>query len=565
MTELPGALPAVEPAPAVGAAARPATARRRLLRDHRLWVTVGLVAVLAIAWQVPAALLDHPLTGTTTTLLPLGIFLVPVLYASVTFGLGGGLVLAIVSAVATVPWALDSLSHQYTLGAWFDLAQVLVLVLVAYFVGRGVRDERRARDVAERSRQDHLLAEIRYRDLFDTNSQPILLADVSGVVHEANVAAEELFRPGRSPAGASAAGGQQGGVLPAGAPGAGTSLANANPLAGATLADLLGAEAFEALRGGTARSGPVAMVEVPGRPDGSPAAVYRPASRLVALDGQPMLQVVLQDVTEDARRRRLAQAYAADVLRGQEDERRRIAQELHDGPLQTLVHLCRLIDAAAAGDRPEAPVGVVAGSPSLVAAGAAGLAGTAAAGPAGALAQVRGAAESVVTEVRRIARGLRPPLLDDLGLVAALQRLAEDVELRAGVAARLRVPGPLPPLLPAAELTVYRIVQEALSNVDRHAGASSVEVTLWVADGWLQLRVADDGTGFDPTAARSGGTLGLAGMVERAGLVGGTLQVRSQPGEGTVAAAAFPLAGVTPGGAGEARSDAVSPEAPGRR
>jgi signal transduction histidine kinase len=478
----------------------------RLLRDHRLWVTVGLVAVLAIAWQVPAALLDHPLTGTTTTLLPLGIFLVPVLYASVTFGLGGGLVLAIVSAVATVPWALGSLSHQYTLGAWFDLAQVLVLVLVAYFVGRGVRDERRAREAAERSRQDHLLAEIRYRDLFDTNSQPILLADVSGVVHEANVAAEELF----------------------------------GPPAGATLAELLGTGAFEALQDGTAGAGPVAMVELPGRSDGSPAAVYRPASRLVELDGQPMLQVVLQDVTEDARRRQRAQAYAADVLRGQEDERRRIAQELHDGPLQALVHLCRLIDAAAAG-------------------------GAAAAAGAGGVAEVRGAAESVVTEVRRIARGLRPPLLDDLGLVAALQRLADDVELRAGVAARLRVPGPLPPLLPAAELTVYRIVQEALSNVDRHAGATSVEVTLWAADGWLQLRVADDGAGFDPATVGSGGTLGLAGMVERAGLVGGTLQVRSQPGEGTVAAAAFPLAGVTPGGAGEARPGAVSPEAPGRR
>lgn len=513
MTELPGVLPGTEPGPVgeVGAA------RRAWLRDHRLWVTVGLVAVLAIAWQVPAALLGHPLTGTTTTLLPLGIFLVPVLYASVTFGLEGGLVLAIVSAVATVPWALDSLTHQYALGAWFDLAQVLVLVLVAYFVGRGVRDERRAREAAERSRQDHLLAEIRYRDLFDTNSQPILLADVSGVVHEANVAAEELFGPGRPPAAG----------ISAGAP-----LAGANPLAGATLAELLGPNAFEALREGTTRSEPAAMVEVPGRADGSPAAVYRPAARLVALDGQPMLQVVLQDVTEDARRRRLAQAYAADVLRGQEDERRRIAQELHDGPLQALVHLCRLVDAAGPG-------------------------------AAGGLAEVRGAAESVVTEVRRIARGLRPPLLDDLGLVAALQRLADDVELRAGVAARLRAHEPLPPLLPAAELTVYRIVQEALSNVDRHAGASSVEVTLWAADGWLQLRVADDGAGFDPVAAAGGGTLGLAGMVERAGLVGGTLQVRSQPGEGTVAAAAFPLAGVTPGAT--AGANPVSPEAPGRR
>ena len=179
------------------AAALEAPARRRdLLHDPRLWITVGLMAVLATGWLVAALLVGHHLSDSTVAFLPLGVFLIPVLYASVTFGLGGGMVLAIVSAAATVPWAMASLSRQDTLGAWSDLVQAVVLVLVAYFVGRAVRAERRSREVAELSRLDHLLAEVRYRDLFETNSQPILIADVGGMVHEANLAAHELFGRG---------------------------------------------------------------------------------------------------------------------------------------------------------------------------------------------------------------------------------------------------------------------------------------------------------------------------------------------------------------------------------
>lgn len=484
MSQAGGSLPGLEAAPSGAAPSRP-PGGPELLRDHRLWVTVGLIGGLALVWQVVLVLLGHPYYSSTTNLLPLGIFLVPVLYASITFGLGGGMVVSITSAVATLPWVLQSLSNDNTPGAWFDFVQVLVLLVVAYFVGRAVRSERQARQAAERSRQDHLLAEIRYRDLFETNSQPTLLADLAGVVQEANVAAQELFgRDGR-------------------------------PLAGARLPDLVGTEVFAALRDNRVRPG---RVEVAATADAAPA-VFRPVGRLVTVDAQPMLQVVLQDVTEDSRRRQLAQAYAADVLRGQEDERRRIAQELHDGPLQTLVHVCRLIDSLSAEPGPAGP------SPAT-------------------LAQLRATTESVVAEVRQISRGLRPPLLDDLGLLAALQRLCDDAERRAGVAVFLRVHGTVPRLSAPVELTVYRIAQEALSNVHRHAGASTVEVRLWTADGRLELRVVDDGEGFDlgPGGVAAKGTLGLAGMSERATLVGGSLQVRSQRGVGTTVAASVPVA-----------------------
>jgi signal transduction histidine kinase len=505
MSNTGAAVPGLEPG-SPGATPQRTGARHELVRDVRLWITLGLVALFAVVWQAVLVLVNHPLYSGSTNFLPLGIFLVPVLYASITFGLGGGLVVAITSAVATVPWVFESVSRGNQLGAWFDFVQVLVLLVVAYFVGKAVRSERQARQRAERSRQDHLLAEIRYRDLFDTNSQPILLADLAGVVHEANVAAQDLF-------------------------GGGT-----GSLSGARLPDLLGKEVFAALRAD--RPTP-ARVEMAGKADGAPV-VFRPAGRLVTVDGEPMVQVVLQDVTEDSRRRQLAQAYAADVLRGQEDERRRIAQELHDGPLQTLVHICRLIDSLGAGGQAAAPA------------------------PAD-LAQLRSTTESVVAEVRQISRGLRPPLLDDLGLLAALQRLCDDVERRAGVAVSLRVHGPVPRLAPPVELTVYRIAQEALSNVDRHAGASTVEVRLWTGDDRLELRVIDDGEGFDagPGGATSKGTLGLAGMSERAALVGGSLQVYSQPGGGTTVAAAVPVLAVADPQPAMAQPPPAQP-APGR-
>ncbi|MHB8219356.1 MAG: sensor histidine kinase, partial [Acidimicrobiales bacterium] len=258
---------------------------------------------------------------------------------------------------------------------------------------------------------------------------------------------------------------------------------------------------------------------------GTRTATYRPEARMVAVEGEPMIQIVFQDVTEESRRRLEVQAYAANVVRGQEDERRRIAQELHDGPLQTLVHVCRLIDEAAVVVQSMDPNA----SPRRPT-----------------LAQVRAATESAMAEVRQISRGLRPSLLDDLGLVAALERLCDDVESRAGVAAVLRVEveGTVGPLEPATELTVYRVAQEALSNIDRHAAASTVEMRLSISGGSLGLEVTDDGIGFDVRpggSAHDGWRLGLRGMAERAELCGGRLEVRSIPAEGTTVALTVPL------------------------
>jgi signal transduction histidine kinase len=135
--------------------------------------------------------------------------------------------------------------------------------------------------------------------------------------------------------------------------------------------------------------------------------------------------------------------------------------------------------------------------------------------------------------VRRIARGLRPPALEDAGVVTALQahirNLFEDLDIRSSFDA-----GAVDQLLHEdAKLVLYRVVQEALSNVVRHSGASSVTVTIRAEEASVVAVVTDDGVGFDDPVITSGGGLGLIGMKERAASTGGAVQVDSRPGHGT--------------------------------
>jgi signal transduction histidine kinase len=157
------------------------------------------------------------------------------------------------------------------------------------------------------------------------------------------------------------------------------------------------------------------------------------------------------------------------------------------------------------------------------------------------LAQLIDQAQTTVVEVRRIVHGLRPPALDELGLFEALEVLAEGFatpDLRVVV----RLPEQQPPLPAAVEVAVYRIAQEALTNVRRHARAGSVELALWSEAGELCLSISDDGVGLPPEI-ESG--LGLPSMRERAQEIGGSLTVQSNESRGTRITARFP---VDPGG-----------------
>ena len=147
--------------------------------------------------------------------------------------------------------------------------------------------------------------------------------------------------------------------------------------------------------------------------------------------------------------------------------------------------------------------------------------------------------------MRQLSLSLRPPQLDDLGLAAALRSHLDRQAGVAGLAANFDASEAPQDIEPDTETACFRVAQEAINNVLRHARAHGVWVRLFIAGGRLALSVRDDGRGFDLEAVRrrgaSGASLGLIGMEERIALAGGSFELRAAPGQGTVLLATFPL------------------------
>jgi len=139
-----------------------------------------------------------------------------------------------------------------------------------------------------------------------------------------------------------------------------------------------------------------------------------------------------------------------------------------------------------------------------------------------------------IQEVRRISHDLRPTLLDDLGLEAALEGLLDRFTERTGIRLDLDMRLPTTPLPEEVEITVYRLVQEGLTNVERHSGASLLRLKLWQQGRQLWLKMQDNGCGFDQDVLERFEGIGLRNMRERVELLGGEFKLSSRPGQGTV-------------------------------
>jgi signal transduction histidine kinase len=256
----------------------------------------------------------------------------------------------------------------------------------------------------------------------------------------------------------------------------------------------------------------------------------------IALGNVLLVETLRGQVDElRASRESLAQAQH-QLLRSREEERGRLARELHDGPIQALVGLNIQLGLLAGQSSPP-----LLHSSSLELRERGRMPPEAAGGGevTDALAAMRGEVRGLLAELRQVCAELRPPMLDTLGLGAALRGLAEEWSAGCGVATRLDLlpDASLRPLSGEVAVNLYRIVQEALANVARHAGASLVAIRLAWEGARLLLTVQDDGCGFSVPAALADltvqGHFGLAGMAERAGLIGGALGVASAPGQGT--------------------------------
>ena len=223
------------------------------------------------------------------------------------------------------------------------------------------------------------------------------------------------------------------------------------------------------------------------------------------------------DITERKPAEEAAHALSGRLIQAQEKARAQLARDLHDDLNQGLALLS--VELEMFGQNP-------ATEPAKIAAR---------------MAEFSSRAKSLASEVHQLSHELHPVKLDQLGLVAAMRGFCKEFTLvhRMVIDFTERdVPGFLPD---GTALCLYRITQEALHNVMKHSGVTAAQVEIACADGQLRLTVADDGTGFDPRAARAAGSLGLVSMGERVRYAGGRLAIDSRPGAGTRVEVLVPL------------------------
>jgi two-component system sensor histidine kinase UhpB len=253
---------------------------------------------------------------------------------------------------------------------------------------------------------------------------------------------------------------------------------------------------------------------------------------LVKWRGRPSRLVQINDITERLRTQQTLErlnrelelsherlrALSRRLFEVQEEERKRLARDLHDDVGQALTALKIQLESQArtGGAKLDECVDTV---------------------------------QHTLERVRQLSLSLRPPQLDDLGLAAALRSHLDRQARVAGLQAHFDVDEAPQELPPDAETACFRVAQEAITNVLRHARARNLWLRLFTAGGRLAISVRDDGRGFDLEAVRERsagrGSLGLLGMEERMALAGGSFELRSAPGQGTILLATFPLAVAT--------------------
>lgn len=442
------------------------------VRDRAFW----FVQLMVVFWAVIHITIDLR-SGTALAAFPAGVpidlLLIPVGYAALHYGLSGSAATAMWSVLLWIPDLVlpDNEGHSHQ-----DLVQLTVVMVVALFVGLEIERAHLERARAEAAEADRRAAELHYRQLFTTNASPIALVDARGVVAEINPAAYTLW----------------------------------GDVVRSRIDVLLGVSHHDIIDGHTPRTVTLAV-------RGGDERTYRlSVSRLEAVGDGLSHQIVLEDITEERRSESEARAWAVRVLKAQEDERRRIAREIHDDPLQRLLQLARRVEF------PDVERTDQRDHPSAL---------------------VREELLDIVGLLRDVTRGLHPAGLDQHGLVAAVRGLLIDIEIEHGLASDFTLDGEVTRGAPDAEVGIFRIVQEAVRNAVHHSKASHLQVDLAFDDADVALRITDNGCGFNwrDVEALEGTHLGIMSMRERATLLGGHCTIRSAPECGTIVEARVPL------------------------
>ncbi len=448
---------------------------RRRLSDARFWlVQLMVAAITALHYTVEAFPVDESIS--VVHHIPVIFYLIPVVYASLYYGWEGGVLTAIWCGLLTMPSiAISHWSDYHWTG---EVGQVGVTLAVGVVLAWRVKLEAEQRQRAEDTSQELAVSERKYRGIFENAGDPILVCGHDGTIVAANEALAAL-------AGAESS------------------------LAGTSASDLFGEEGARLLTTAAPATGQLRLALR--RNDGSTAIVDAACTSLGDAEDSTV-QAILRDVTEQEQTHQAMRAYVRQVTKAQEEERTRIARELHDETAQSLVLLRRGLDAASSGSED------------------------------GNLEEMRGLADSILEGVRRFSRDLRPSILDDLGLLPAIEWVAGEATRRGVVEASVEVVGESRRLSSEAELVLFRIAQEALRNAEKHAGECSAKVTVEFQDQNVRLSVMDDGSGFASAASdvSRGGKLGLLGMRERAELLGADFRIESSAGKGTSVTVVLP-------------------------
>ena len=476
----------------------------RRLREPAFWiiqVSVLLITVIHIAFEAEMILLGVWDTLPSAHHIPVILYLAPVAYAGLVYGWEGG--------VLTGLWASMLASINVPIWHMEDFEWVFELVFVAVVVGMGVlmafpveserKQRRRAEAAARRLQSLNELAEVAVTARTPTQAANAVVAEMVSLM-DLDDAGFVLWRD----------------EYP-------EPLVSVSHQSVSELSLLLAdREESDGQATTTAREDGRTSIKVPASTDDLTGFLIALGSRenledsevheFVAAVGN-QLAARVENVMLLEQEQIMLSTYVKLVTEAQEEERKRLARDLHDGPAQNLAILVRSLEAHS-GEEPSS------------------------------MGDLHQDASGILGDLRRVARDQRPTLLDDLGFVPALEWLISDSKGLADVATSLVVTGATQRLDSETEVACYRIAQEALRNAQEHSGATRIEININFGDDRIEMAIADNGKGFhvprSPGDYLRSGRLGLMGMHERAQLVGGSLEIQSSPDTGTVVQVQMP-------------------------
>jgi PAS domain S-box-containing protein len=417
-------------------------------------------------------------------------FLIPVSYAGMFLGLRAGIASLVVALAIILPRIF--LISEYRFEAFLETGVALILgVLVNLWFEAKRKESKLYRQLVtrlEESERGMSVSEQKYRYLFENASDAIWVQDVNGLFVDGNRAFERMTGFKRE------------------------------ELVGVQLAKFLSDESLALAKDVRNKLISGEEFEQPYEQqfsikDGTVKTVKMSTNAIMAGGRISGFEHVARDVTLEKQQQENVRAYIQQITRAQDEERKRIARDLHDDVSPDILILIQKLDNLTASPRMKS---------ATVKENLGGL---------------RDQAVKALEALRSCAQGLRPRIIDDLGLAAALDWIAEGLEKDQNIQVKVEWEGIDRALSPETQIVLFRIAQEALNNIRKHAGASRVTIRVKGETGDVVMTITDDGQGFKvPPRFEdmvSAGRLGLMGMYERSRLLDGNLKIKSAPGKGT--------------------------------